>query len=246
MVKFKLKRIAYTRDGVLGVLFRDGAPVVLTTEPPWLNNVAWKSCIPAGKYTLKRGEYVSSHGKKYESFMYTKVPGRTRIWIHIGNDPIVDSDGCQLIATGFILKEYMSNGKLYQKLYGLDSTDAHKRFMDALIDENEIEIEIIADKRFEQPLLLTPKNVKRHLKQEIELKEVESEPVVTHVEKSFNWLSKTVLWWQKSRNDIGDFISMVGNIVLLKNPVVGGILSAVGSFISKGEIKGTVPAKKKQ
>ena len=63
-----------------------------TVELPWLNNKPFISCIPDGKYTIKR--YTS---KKYKyAFEVLDVKGRYSILIHKGNYQR-DTEGCILV-----------------------------------------------------------------------------------------------------------------------------------------------------
>ncbi|RMD50566.1 hypothetical protein D6827_03825 [Candidatus Parcubacteria bacterium] len=58
-------------------------------ELPWLQNVPFESCIPAGDYLLKR-HYSEKFGFTY---LLTGVPGRELIVLHPGNS-VSDTRGC--------------------------------------------------------------------------------------------------------------------------------------------------------
>lgn len=86
MILCRLKRLAYTYQGVFGVLkIWDGHELLLTcftVERPWSNNTPFVSCIPAGMYRMKRGWF---NKKNYEVFEIMDVVGRTHIKLHIAN-----------------------------------------------------------------------------------------------------------------------------------------------------------------
>lgn len=63
-----------------------------TVEPPDLGNVPWHSCIPNGKYLIRRGMFGRGD-PPYPDLELVEVPGRTNIEIHAANDPS-DLDGC--------------------------------------------------------------------------------------------------------------------------------------------------------
>lgn len=73
---------------------------VLMAERPWKDNEQYESCIPEGIYPLqKRSSGVvqrTSKGKYPEGWEIAEVPNRVYIMVHIGNWPLVDSDGCPL------------------------------------------------------------------------------------------------------------------------------------------------------
>lgn len=60
---------------------------------------------PAGTYTCKRGKHVIPTGEAFDTFEVMGVPGHTGIlFVHPGNLPQVDSDGCYLCgkALGYV------------------------------------------------------------------------------------------------------------------------------------------------
>jgi len=96
MTTLNLKRIAFTREGVFGVLCNGPFPWLCTLEDPWNMNEKENSCIPKGVYECK--SHVShSHGA---TFILLDVPGRTDILFHAGNT-IIDTRGCILLGMGF-------------------------------------------------------------------------------------------------------------------------------------------------
>lgn len=89
---FKIIRIAFLADCVLGVILDDMIPFALTLERPWKNNQRNISCIPAGSYVCKR---IQSP-KFGSTFEVQKVEGRSEILFHKGNIND-DTHGCILI-----------------------------------------------------------------------------------------------------------------------------------------------------
>lgn len=88
------------KDRTLGVLqIFDGLTMqakFTTLEPPWLNNAANKSCIPAGIYTIK-----PRHTPKYGDHLIVEgTEPRECILCHKGNFPS-NTEGCILIGMGF-------------------------------------------------------------------------------------------------------------------------------------------------
>jgi len=75
----------------------DSAPFALCCEDPWLDNKAWVSCIPAGRYLARR---VDSP-RFGDTFEITKVEGRTNILFHKGNTHL-NTNGCVLVGEQFL------------------------------------------------------------------------------------------------------------------------------------------------
>lgn len=84
-----LKR-AYFPKGTNGSLFESGAFICFTIELPWQENRYMVSCIPEGKYQLKR-RYTEKHGWH---LMVTEVLHRSGILIHPANDAQKELEGC--------------------------------------------------------------------------------------------------------------------------------------------------------
>lgn len=94
-MKTLLLKRTYFNDATIGLLWIEGQdnPVWHTIEKPWLDNMAFKSCIPEGEYVVK--SYTS---QKYpDVWEITSVQDRTHILIHAGNWES-DLQGC--IAVG--------------------------------------------------------------------------------------------------------------------------------------------------
>lgn len=96
--------IRLTRDSspTLGVLLADSKPILLTLEPPNLDNIPKRSCIPLGVYSCERVfNRTTSGGLKIERTIEVKnVPGRSGILFHIGNT-VKDTEGCILLGQRF-------------------------------------------------------------------------------------------------------------------------------------------------
>lgn len=128
----RIKRVASTKDGTFGVIFRhDGVPFALTLERPWANNQKGKSCIPAGEYAVKRCKASPDYGFKDSprfgnTFQVTNVPGRSHILFHKGN---LDDDtrGCILIGEqyGFLRGHpaILASGPGFKEFLGIMATE---------------------------------------------------------------------------------------------------------------------------
>lgn len=66
-----------------------------TLERPWLENVSDISCIPVGAYRCT----FKNHEKLGDIYVVEDVPGRSAIYLHIGNY-VTDSHGCVLVGLG--------------------------------------------------------------------------------------------------------------------------------------------------
>lgn len=91
-----LARVGSSDRGTFGVLRVGHVPFAVTCERPWKDNARNLSCIPAGTYTCTR---VRSP-KFGDTFEVTRVPGRSHILFHKGND-IEDTEGCILVGEEF-------------------------------------------------------------------------------------------------------------------------------------------------
>jgi hypothetical protein len=123
-MKLSLIRIERSPSGTLGALMLDGMAFCCTLELPWVGNQVGVSCIPTGRYVLKRTasplvEKITGGTWKH-AFEVTGVPGRSRVLIHPGNT-VSDTRGCILI------------GRTWGKLRGdravLNSGDTFNEFM---------------------------------------------------------------------------------------------------------------------
>lgn len=100
-----------------------GRPKVIytcfTVELPWEGNTPYKSCIPAGHYTLLPCYYNRG---EYDAYEVYDVPGRTYIKMHIANC-IADILGCIGVGEdlGFIKKQWAvtNSAATFYRIMGL-------------------------------------------------------------------------------------------------------------------------------
>lgn len=76
--------------GVNGILLLDGVELCKTIELPWLENRPRISCIPAGRYQIKKRCSVKFNWH----FELVDVPGRSAILIHPANHAALELKGC--------------------------------------------------------------------------------------------------------------------------------------------------------
>jgi hypothetical protein len=88
----------YHTDGVNGVLYANNSFQGYTIELPWEDNLPQHSCIPEGRYELKK-RYSTKFG---QHLLVENVKGRALILIHPANDALKELRGC--IAPVSILK----------------------------------------------------------------------------------------------------------------------------------------------
>lgn len=87
-----IQRERSTDKGTAGEMLRNGSHLCYTMELPWLGNRLQISCIPAGRYVVKKRFSV-----KYKNHWHVQdVPERSFILIHQGNT-IKDIQGCILV-----------------------------------------------------------------------------------------------------------------------------------------------------
>ena len=80
----------YHAAGVNGVLLLEGTELCKTIELPWKNNQPRVSCIPEGRYRLRR-----RHSPRFrEHFEVMDVKDRKYILFHAGNDAGKELRGC--------------------------------------------------------------------------------------------------------------------------------------------------------
>lgn len=84
-----LLRTPYPK-GVNGVLLLNGIEICKTIELPWLHNRPRISCIPPGRYQLRK-RYSPRFTWHFE---VVGVPGRRYILIHPANHAAVELKGC--------------------------------------------------------------------------------------------------------------------------------------------------------
>lgn len=80
----------YHPDGVNGVLLFYGEEICRTVELPWKDNNPGISCIPEGRYDLRRR--FSPRFRNH--FEILGVPGRKYILFHAANDALKELRGC--------------------------------------------------------------------------------------------------------------------------------------------------------
>jgi len=84
-----LERTCYP-GGTNGVLYLNSSIQCYTIELPWLNNKPQHSCIPEGRYRLKK-RYSIKHKVHLE---LEGVRGRSLILIHPANNALKELKGC--------------------------------------------------------------------------------------------------------------------------------------------------------
>ena len=80
----------YHPEGTNGEILHEGQWVCHSIELPWLNNARKISCIPEGRYELRR-RYTD---KRKDHLVVVDVPHRSSILIHPANDAQKDLLGC--------------------------------------------------------------------------------------------------------------------------------------------------------
>ena len=80
----------YHTDGVNGVLYANNSFQCYTIELPWEDNLPQHSCIPEGRYELKK-RYSTRFG---QHLLVDQVPGRELILVHPANDALKELRGC--------------------------------------------------------------------------------------------------------------------------------------------------------
>lgn len=95
-----LTRFSTGSQGTFGVLHTDNNFFCYTAERPWRDNKPMVSCIPEGRYAC-----TPKQSPKFgETFEVVNVFGRTDILFHVGNYPLVDTEGCILVGRALIAK----------------------------------------------------------------------------------------------------------------------------------------------
>lgn len=88
-MELQLIRRSY-RGGVNGILLFEGVEICKTIELPWRENVPLISCIPVGRYLLRK-----RYSPKFKwHFEIVGVEGRSNILFHAANNAIVELKGC--------------------------------------------------------------------------------------------------------------------------------------------------------
>jgi hypothetical protein len=88
-MKLELIR-TYHPNGTNGELLLNGDKICSTIELPWNENKTQVSCIPEGKYELRK-RYTQRFGKH---FILMNVPRRSYILLHAANDALKEIKGC--------------------------------------------------------------------------------------------------------------------------------------------------------
>jgi hypothetical protein len=136
MKTLTLTRTHTDADGVFGELHAE-AFALFTAEDDWRNNAAHVSCIPEGKYWLRR-RFSAKHN--CDVFEVADVPGRSDIEIHWGNTE-ENVEGCILVGLHpgrFTVEKDEDTGEPHKVKEGVaDSREAFRRLMDYLQDDNE-------------------------------------------------------------------------------------------------------------
>jgi Family of unknown function (DUF5675) len=92
----KLSR-TYFPDGTNGKLECEGKLICLTIELPWKNNETKVSCIPEGKYFIKK-----RYSKKFQWHLEVlDVQNRSLILFHSANNALQELNGCIAPVTKF-------------------------------------------------------------------------------------------------------------------------------------------------
>lgn len=104
---------SYEPDGTNGELRCGGKTICFTIELPWLQNQRYISCIPEGRYELRK-RFVQKFGAH---LLVMDVPKRSWILIHPANDAKAQLKGCiapvtNLIAPGKGNQSRLANEKL--------------------------------------------------------------------------------------------------------------------------------------
>jgi len=101
---FIIKRVTETQAGTAGVVYRlNHFPIVVSLEPPWLDNQENVSCIPpniiiksSGQIERPLPDYVAEMGTRKNGdrqWLLQNVQGRSRIFIHPLNT-VAETAGC--------------------------------------------------------------------------------------------------------------------------------------------------------
>ena len=88
-MELELRR-TYFPNGTNGEFFFNGTRVCSSIELPWKNNHRQVSCIPEGRYELKK-RHTAKHGWH---LILANVPDRQLILIHAANDAKKELQGC--------------------------------------------------------------------------------------------------------------------------------------------------------
>jgi hypothetical protein len=80
----------YHTDGTNGALTINNSFQCYTIELPWVDNLPRRSCIPEGRYELKK-----RYSPKFKDHLLVQgVPGRSLVLLHPANDALKELKGC--------------------------------------------------------------------------------------------------------------------------------------------------------
>jgi hypothetical protein len=115
----------YFPDGTNGKLECDGKLICLTIELPWKNNEKKVSCIPEGKYFIKK-----RYSKKFQWHLEVlDVENRSLILFHPANNALQELNGCIAPVTKFSGPGLgLMSRKAFSKL---------KNLVNPILDKNE-------------------------------------------------------------------------------------------------------------
>ena len=115
----------YFPDGTNGKLECEGKFICYTIELPWKNNETKVSCIPDGKYFIKK-----RYSRKFKWHLEViDVKNRKFILFHPANNALKELNGCiapvtKISGPGLGLQSRLAFAKLKNLVYGaLDSTE---------------------------------------------------------------------------------------------------------------------------
>ncbi|HJW16672.1 MAG TPA: DUF5675 family protein [Flavisolibacter sp.] len=115
----------YYTDGTNGTLYINDSLQCYTIELPWVDNLPRVSCIPEGRYELKK-----RYSPKFKDHLLVKgVPGRSLVLLHPANDALKELKGC--IAP---VSSLDGEGK------GTDSRKAFKKLLQLVYEALEMEL----------------------------------------------------------------------------------------------------------
>lgn len=141
MRTINLVTTSFNDDGTYGVLIENRVPMnIRTLERPWKDNAKGLSCIPEGRYIVKR-ETTPKHGLTWHVL---DVPGRDAILIHPGNTE-KDVEGCILlgIECGIISTLDPDDQRVEPQPAVLRSKEAQAQFDTLLGTETEFTLNIV-------------------------------------------------------------------------------------------------------
>ena len=106
----------YFPNGTNGEILFNGARVCSSIELPWINNEHQVSCIPQGRYELRK-RYTAERGAH---LILVNVPGRLLILIHAANDAKKELKGCIAPVSVLTAEGKGSNSRIaVAKVYGI-------------------------------------------------------------------------------------------------------------------------------